>query len=178
MIGLTGALWSLLFLAASAPPEARIQDLQVRLDGRQVKASFVLEGAFDEELRERLQSGLPSGFSIRLKLLRDHKRWLDREIQSRDLQVTAMYNAVNQEYLVNYKLDGRLTESRVEHDLAGTERAMTRFEDISAFTLDEIDEDWRYLVKARASLGSSHLLWLIPTTDQTDWAESRKFRLP
>lgn len=178
MLGLTGALWAFLFLTAADAPGARIGDLQVRLEGREVKTSFVLEGAFDDAFRERLQSGLPSGFSIRLKLLRDHKRWLDRELESTDFQVTAMYNAVNREYLVNYKLNGKLTESRVEHDLVGAQRAMTRFEDIAVFTLDDVDDDWQFLVKARASLGSRQILWLIPTTDTTDWAESRKFRIP
>ena len=86
-----------------------------------------------------------------------------------------MYNAVSQEYLVNFKREGKLVESRLVRHLPELEAAMTRFERVPVFRLDD-DERGRLLVKARAELGSRTLLSFIPVNVTTDWAESRKFR--
>ena len=86
-----------------------------------------------------------------------------------------MYNAISQEYLVNFKRDGKLVESRLARSRGDLEAAMTRFEHLPLFPVAELG-DARFLVKARAELGSRTVLSFIPVHDTTDWAESRKFR--
>jgi hypothetical protein len=171
-------LLGFLFGAASARPEARIENLQVTLEGDEVVAAFRLAGAFGEQLRERIQSGLPTGIVYELELLRDRKRWYDRGLADSTLQVVAMFNAVNREYLVNFKLDGRLVESRVLHDLAEVERAMTEISALPTFSLAGMPSSRRLLLRARAELGSRTWLLFIPTRVYTGWRESRKFRPP
>lgn len=178
MIGEAAVLWLAFLLAAEPETRAQIADLRVALEGRRVKVSFRLESAFKDQLVERIESGLPTGFVYEIALFRDHKRWFDRKLDEAELQVAAMYNAVTHEYLVNYKQDGKLTETRVVRDLAELEQAMTRFQEVPAFTVGETPQKWRLLVKARADLGRRNLLSLFPTRITTDWAESRKFRLP
>lgn len=156
---------------------AEIRDLAATLDGPRVLVSLRLAGAFDEALVARVESGLPTTLRYDFELLGDRKRWLDRGIEGSSLTVVGMYDAVRREYLINFKLDGRLLESRVVHDLAELERAMTRLEGVPAFALGE-EDGHRLLVRARAELGYRHLLGFIPTRVLTEWAESRKFRPP
>jgi len=162
---------------AAAQEKPTIRDLTVSLDGRRVLASFHLENGFGTELRERIESGLPSGFVFRFKLYRDHKKWFDRQLESAALEVVGIYNAVTREYLVNYKQDGRLIESRIVRDLRELEAAMTEFENLSIFTLGEIPADWRLLIRVRADLGMGSFLFF-PTTISTEQVESRKFDPP
>jgi Domain of unknown function (DUF4390) len=164
-----------LALVLPAADAAEIADLKVSLDGDRVLLSFQLDGAFTPQLVERVESGLPTTLLYELELLRDRKRWFDRGLDEASLTVVGIYDAVRREYLVNYKLDGRLLESRMVHDLAGLERAMTRVERLHVFTLEPTASKKRLLVRARAELGTRHILGFIPSKIATDWQESPKF---
>lgn len=170
----------LLLTAVSFRPAdaTEIRDLTTALDGAQVLLSFRLDGAFDERLVERVESGLPTSLTYDIELMRDRKRWFDRNLDEASLTVIGMYDAVRREYLVNFKLDGKLLASQMVHDLEALERAMTRFERLPALTLGPLEDDRRLLVRVRAELGTGHLLGFIPTQIETDWVESPKFHPP
>lgn len=163
---------------APAAAEPHISDLKAAVDGRKVRVSFRLQDGFDEVLRERIQSGLPTGIVYDMQLMKDRKHWWDKSLADSSLQVVAMFNAVTREYLVNFKLDGRLVESRQLREIGELEEALTRIQSLPAFDLAPLPGDWRLLVAVRAELGSSTLLAFIPTHLRTDWAESRKFSPP
>lgn len=172
-------LLAILFLAAvPATAEPRVRGLHVSVDGRRVLVDFRLQDAFDEETAERVTTGLPTTFVYELELLRDRKRWFDRPLDSATVQVVALFDAVSREYLVNYKLNGKLIESRMVRDLDELRVAMTRFDDIPAFDLEPLPRRWRLLVKVRALLGPKTWFAIIPTRVSTDWRESDKFMAP
>lgn len=167
-----------LLVPEAAAADGRVRGLDVQVEGRRVLLDFRLQNGFDRDLLERVRSGLPTSFTYELELLRDRKRWFDRPLERTTLQVVAMFDAVAQEYLVNYKLNGKLVESRMVRNLEDLRRAMTSFEGIPAFTLEPLPRRWRLLVKVRALLGSSTLFSIIPTREATDWQESGKFWAP
>ncbi|HEV8631726.1 MAG TPA: DUF4390 domain-containing protein [Thermoanaerobaculia bacterium] len=171
-------LLALLLAPATSLPAAELRELAPTVVDGQVQVSFQLAGAIDDPLLARIQSGLPTGFVFEVELLRDRKHWWDDQIAGATLEVVAMYNAVSHEYLVNFKRDGKLVESRLARNRAELESAMTRFERVPLFALADLDvgRDERMLLKARAELGSKTWLAFIPVHVNTDWAESRKFR--
>lgn len=165
--------------SSAATSDATLGGLRAELGDGHVMLSFTLDGAFDEAFKRRLESGLPTDLTFRFRLLRDRKRWFDKDLATSSLQVVAMYNAVTREYLINYKQDGTLIESRVVRTDDDLRAAMTRFEHLPAFSLEGLETtigDRRLLVRARAELGTRTILSLIPTTITTAWAESAKFR--
>jgi hypothetical protein len=168
-----------LLLAAAAPERPAVTDVVAALDGREVRIGFRLAGAFDDAVRERLQAGLPTGFTYEIELLRDRKRWWDAGLAEASLEVAAMYNALSRDYLLNVKRDSRLVESRTVRELADLERAMTEVAGLAALAVPErVRGRQRLLVRVRAKLGAGTVLGFIPTERETAWAESRKFRLP
>jgi hypothetical protein len=169
----------LLAAAAAAPAlaqEPAVTDLSITLSGFQIFAAFRLEGGFGPEIRERIDSGLPTGIVFDLELARDRKRWWDEVIDSTRLEVVAMFNAVTREYLVNTKHEGKLIDSRTVRDPAELEAMMTRFQAVPVFVLDEPSRRERYLVRARAELGTGNVLGFVPVMRSTDWVESNKVR--
>ena len=168
-----------LLAAPVAAQEPRVENLAVSLRGHEVHVSFALVDGFDDELLERIQTGLPSGFIYRFKLYRDHKRWFDDAMGQAAVEVVAMYNAVTQEYLVNTKLDDRLISSQVVRDAADLEQAMTRFSDLRLFTLEpDLPRSWKLLLRMRTEFGARTKFLFVPTTVATPWIRSRKFRPP
>ncbi len=140
--------------------------------------SFALASAFDPELERRIESGLPTGYTFQVQLMRDRLRWADKKLTSRNLQIDAMVNALTGEYLINTKLDGELVESQVVENREDLELALTRVESFPAFTLEGLTGDRRCLVRVRAELGTKTMFFFIPTLRTTSWLESAKFHLP
>jgi hypothetical protein len=156
--------------------DPRLVALSVEVDGNLARVGFRLDDAVTPRFVERLESGLPTGFVYRLQLLKDRKRWLDRAVEESTLQVFAMYDAATRGYLVNYKLDGKLIESRLVRGLPDLERAMTEIEALPAFELEGLPRSWRLLVRVQADVGARTLFGVLPSRAVTDWRESEKFR--
>ena len=160
-------------LGADSNPE--IVGLDTRLVNDQVLVSFILRGAFDADIARRIESGLPTGFDYRIRLVRGRKSWFDSTVAGSTLQVMAMYNAVTREYLVNYKHNGSLVDSRVVRDAASLRRALTQIDALNAFDLGTVPpsiRERRLKVQVRAELGTGTFLFFFPTTVTTEWAES------
>ena len=176
----SGLLGLALLFAAQPGDKARISDLSLAVEGAEVYLSFRLDITFDDELLSRIQSGLPTGFDFEFTLGKEQRRWwwFDRDLASSRLQVVAMYNAVTRDYLVNYKRNGELVESRTVRDLNELQGAMTSFHRVLAFSLAKFDTRKMLVVRVRAEVGSKNLFSLIPTTIKTDWTEARKFHIP
>lgn len=168
----------LLLAAPVAQAEPRVVGLEVEVEDNQVLLSFRLDGALDERFLERVESGLPTGVVYRFELQGDRKRWFDKTLKRSTLQVVAMYDAIEEEYLVNLKLDGKLVESRMVRDLEELARVLTRFERVPVFGLQDVPRRWRLQVRLRAELGSKTILSMIPAKIHTDWIASAKFRSP
>ncbi len=163
-------------VAAEEPMRPRITDVRLAFDQHQILLSFKLLDAFDESFKQRAVSGLPTSFSFDLELLRSRRRWFDKAVDSGKLQVDAMYNAVTREYLINFKHDGQLIESRVVKDADELESAMTEFTDFPVFSGEGKNPQQRFRVRVRAELRTRTIFFFIPSTVRTDWAETRKFR--
>jgi len=155
-------------------PRAWIEGVRVEVVEQQVHLSYRLANAFDENLRRRIQSGLPTGLVFDFELLRARKGWFNKTVASGTMQVVAMYNAVTREYLINYKHDGNLIESRVVREVEQLRAAITEFSGLPVFSVESRAGE-RLLVRLRAELGTRTLLFFIPTTLTTEWAESRIF---
>lgn len=157
--------------AGKKPPKARIADFEVAVEESQVLVSFKLADAFDEDLRRRLDSGLATGIVYDFALVRKRLLWFNKTVARGKLQVSAMYNAVSREYLVNFKHDGALIDSRVVRDPDELYAAMSRFERLAVLSLS--GKTGELVVKVRAELGTGSLLFFIPTLRTTDWAEKK-----
>lgn len=178
-MSLAGAfvLAGLLSIFGGPPVAAELSGLKVEFEEDRLFVSFELLDAIDEELLERIDSGLPSGFRYHFKLVRPAKLWFDNTLAASHLEVEANYNAVTREYQINYKLDGKLTTSRVLTDRADLEPALTSFERFSPFPIEALAPKKPVHLRVRAELGSRNLLLLIPTTIHTEWIESERFDL-
>lgn len=166
----------LLSLFGNPSGDVHLSDLEIAFEDGRISVSFELDGALDRELIERIEAGLPSGFTYHFQLVRPNRYWFDNKLESSELEVVAFYNAVTHEYTVNYRFDDKLVSSRTVTDREQLEEAMTRFESLSLFALEDLPPRRLMHLRARVELGSRNLLLLIPTTIHTDWVTSERFR--
>jgi len=176
---LAAGLFALIAWAAPASPAAegpRIRDVKIAIAGGEILLSFRLEDGLTSDVRERIESGLPTSLVYDLELMRDRKHWWDRGVESSRLEVIAMYNAVTREYLVNTKHDGRLIGSRTVREVEELDRVMTEFIGFPAFAPGVDPSRDRYLVRVRVDLGAGSILGFIPVQRASSWIESNKVR--
>lgn len=164
-------------VAASEGTPARVSDLRLRIEESQVFVSFKLLHAFDETLRKRIDSGIPTGFDYNFQLVRDRKTWFDTDVDRGRLRVDAMYNAVTREYLINYRQNGDLIESKVVREPSALKAALTEFEDFPLFTVEGKATRQRLRVRLRAELGTQQIFFFIPKKLTTSWVETRRFQM-
>lgn len=165
-------------IVPTAHAEPHLEKVRIDVRDQRALASFHLADGLDDRFYERLESGLPTAFVYEMELRVQRRMWFDKTLETQELQVTAMYDALEREYLINYKLDGKLFDSRVVRELDELSRAMTRVEDVPAFDLSDLSSGQRLRVRLRATLGSKTVLAMIPSTITTDWVESRRLRVP
>ncbi len=179
-LGLSSVLGAEVF-AAQPPREgtarackAGVGALSVVRDGASLLVSFRLDCALDARTWEKIESGLPTGFTYEIEVRRLRQHWFDRRIGVTRLQVVAMYNALTREYLVNFKRDGELYASRVVTSAADLERALTVFDRLPSIEIDD-GQAGRFVLRVRAELRSRTRLGLIPDRVHTAWVETAPF---
>ncbi len=160
--------------AAVRNPKAGIAALSVVRDGAALLVGFRLDHAFDARTWEKIESGLPTGFTYDIEVRRLRRHWFDKRIGVTRLQVVAMYNALTREYLVNFKRDGELYASRGVTSAADLEHAMTVFDELPSIEIDD-DQAGQFVLRVRAELRSRTRLGLIPDRVHTAWAQTRPF---
>src|SRR5436309_5536430 len=142
ILAILAFLGSLLLLpqARAEAAEAHISAIKVVIDGDRVLAEFALRHGFNHRLTQRIDSGLPTSILYRIELYRDRKNWLDQHLSENTLEVVAMFDAVARAYNVYFKLDDKLIESRVLHDLKAVEEAMTLIGPLPVFPVSALPE--------------------------------------
>jgi hypothetical protein len=162
-----------------APAPAAIENLEVRAAEDGLKVSFDLRGAFDEDVVDRIQSGLAVTFRHRVELL---ARRLVPVIPSRVLgrtviETSARYDSLTRQYYLTRRTTrdpaGHGMEPAVEDESAvaasmqDTEAWMSSFREIP-LPAPPPENERKLRVRVRCVLGRHYRLLIFPTDDAVD----------
>lgn len=154
----------------SAP---KIVDLRATENDGRISVGFRLEEAFDSpEIRNALESGLPTMLTYEIALVRKREDWFDERLATTQIEVVATYNSVTREYLLNYRRNRRLVRSEVLSSIEELRGRMTTIREPELFPLEGYRPS-QLRVMARAELLRRYVLHLIPWDVGTDWEKTR-----
>jgi hypothetical protein len=168
---------ALLFLALLLPSAAwaadpAIAQLQAVERKGKVSVAFHLTDALEEpEIAKAIQSGVPTGFTYDIELVRKRPNWFDKTLGQARIEVICTYNSVTHEYLINYRRNRKLVSSEVFGDFARAKEKMTRIAEPELFTTSKRANKLRVL--AKAELIRSYMFYVIPRDVETEWRETR-----
>ena len=80
--------------------ECAIRDVSLRKKSRELAVGFRVVGAFDREVEDTIQSGLPRTLSFRLELYRPRLLLPDRRLRAWRLEHTIRYDNLKDEFLI------------------------------------------------------------------------------
>lgn len=182
------ALASIVLAGALAAPHdglseelapARIENLEVRSDEDAIRVSFDLRDAFDEEVLDRIRSGLAVTFRHRVELL---ARRLIPVVPSKVLgrtviETSARYDSLTRQYYLSRRTTcdpcGPSSEpvideaSTVATDLTDAQAWMSSLRDV-LLPAPPADNERKLRVRVRSVLGRRYRLLIFPTEDSAD----------
>lgn len=174
------ALFLLLFLPLLSPPplqadEATLSDIIVTNTQEDLLVFFDIKGSFTREMEEAILNGIPTTFTIYIKLYRARTLWLDASIADIELEHNIKYDSLKNEFRVTRSEDNHSEFVFKEFDAA--KRAMAEIKNIKIVPLRELNKNGHYQLRVKAELEKVRLplylhyvLFFVSLWDfETDW---------
>jgi hypothetical protein len=178
----TGGAWTCFVVAcfavallAAVRLGAQSPDLSVAPIARDghVLVSFDLTDAFSSDIRDAIQSGLPTTFSYEIELRRETTLF-DRTVASITVDASVRFDNLTRRYQVSRAIDGRVEEARPIEDQSAVQRWLTHFEQVPLLNTAALENDGEYYVRVRAHVRPRNT-WFAWPWDRTGVLGHAKF---
>ncbi|TDI22635.1 MAG: DUF4390 domain-containing protein [Acidobacteria bacterium] len=139
-------------VSVASPPVARAQDaVRVTTLAREdhVLVSLELPGAYSEEIRDAVASGLETTFSFEIELRQPVAFWLDRTVDRVSVSASVRYDGLTGRYRVRRIVDGRVEPVWVVEEEAAVRQLLTTFERLPLFSTRDLETNGEYRVRVR-----------------------------
>ena len=146
-------------VSVASPPVARAQgDVRVTTLARedQVLVSFELLGAYTEEIRDVVASGLETTFSFAIELRQPVAFWFDRTIDRVSVAASVRYDGLTGRYRVRRIVDGRVEQVQVVEEEAAVRQLLTNLERLPLFSTRDLETNGDYRVRVRGGPAPSY----------------------
>ena len=155
--------------------EATLSNIIVTNTQEDLLVFFDIEGCFTREMEEAILNGIPTTFTIVIKLYRTRTAWLDASIASITLEHTIKYDSLKNEFRVT-RSEADRTELVVK-DFEAAKKAMAEIRNIRVVPLKELQDRGKYQLRVKAELEKVRLplylhyvLFFVSLWDfETDW---------
>ena len=134
-----------------------------------------VEGAFPEKVTKTISSGVPVTFTFLIELYRSRNLWLDKKIAAEEAIHTVRYDNLKKEYRITRSWDSGNTAVTKSFEYA--KRLMTEVDSLRVTTLDKLEKNQQYQLRAKAELSRKtlplylhYVLFFVSMWDfETDW---------
>jgi len=155
--------------------EATLSDIIVTNTQEDLLVFFDIEGCFTREMEEAILNGIPTTFTIYIKLYRTRTLWLDASISDIELEHTINFDNMKDEFRVTRSEDNY--SALVLKEFAAAKKAMAEIKNIKVAPLRELSKKGKYQLRVKAELEKVRLplylhyvLFFVSLWDfETDW---------
>jgi hypothetical protein len=155
--------------------EATLSDIIVTNTQKDLLVFFDIKGCFTREMEEAILNGIPTTFTIVIKLYRTRTAWPDASIASITLEHTIKYDSLKNEFRVTRSEDDNA--ELVIKDFEAAKKAMAEIKNIRIVPLKELQDRGKYQLRVKAELEKVRLplylhyvLFFVSLWDfETDW---------
>jgi len=171
-------LLSCLLLSFPSPlqaAEATLSNIIVTNTQEDLLVFFDIKGCFTRAMEEAILNGIPTTFTIVIRLYRTRTVWFDASIASFTLEHTIKYDSLKNEFRITRSEEDD-TELVVK-DFEAAKKAMAEIRNIRVVSLKELQKRGKYqlrlkaeLEKVRLPLYLHYVLFFVSLWDfETDW---------
>ena len=166
-------LWS--FPCPLQAAEATLSDIIVTNTQEDLLVFFDIQGCFTREMEEAILNGIPTTFTIIIRLYKTRTLWFDGSISSLKLEHTIKYDSLKNEFRVSRSEDNH--NELVFKEFEKAKKAMAEISNIEVVPLKELQRKSKYQLRVKAELEKVRLplylhyvLFFVTLWDfETDW---------
>ena len=136
-------------VAAGSVAAAELVTVTTATRDGQVLVSLEIPGAFTQEVRSTIESGLQTTFEYVVRLRREEAFWPDRTVGEATLQATVRYDGLVDRYNMARMIDGRVEETAVADDEDDVRAMLTRFDRVPLFSTERLEPNVEYRVQVQ-----------------------------
>lgn len=185
MLGLLTAVWfSLAQMSVVAAAEVNLTNVNVVKAENNFLITATLKDAFTDEIMQSVNSGLPTNFEFKLKLVKQRKSWFDKVIHKEQFTHTVTYDNLKKEYSVIVNR-GMNREVLLCDDEAKMKQMMCKVNKLVTIKKSLIQKSNEFKVFLKANLKSyklptpfDYLLFFIAFDIDTEWISSSPEEIP
>jgi Domain of unknown function (DUF4390) len=143
---------ALLAIGPLLPVSADTPDISVTPIARdgQVLVTFNLSDGFTADVRDAIQSGLPTTFSYVVELRQGTASWFDRTLSAVTIAATVRFDNLTRRYQMSRSFGGGVEAARSTDDQDAVRRWMTHFDRVPVSTTATLEANGEYYVRVRA----------------------------
>lgn len=173
------ALLALVILMLAETPvwakNAELSNIIVTNTRDDLLAYMRVEGAFPDEMKEAIISGVPATFSFYISLLKVRGWWMDQKIAELKASHTIKYDTLKKAFIVERSWEN--DQPRVIQSFEEAQRLMTEVDSLKIIPLSELAKGNLYQLRAKAQLSKvtlpfylHYVLFFVSLWDfETDW---------
>ena len=141
--------WMLLFVTPGFSQQAKLNNVVVTNTRDDLLIFLTVEGAFNENMKAAILSGVPTTFAIRITLERIRKFWFNQLVVEKMTTAAINYNPLKKEFTVkrSWEKGPIITESFAE-----AIRLMSDVDSLKVVPLSQLEKGTQYQIKAKAEL--------------------------
>ncbi len=155
--------------------EATLSNIIVTNTQEDLLVFFDIKGCFTREMEEAILNGIPTTFTIYIRLYRTRTLWFDASISDIDLEHTIKYDSLKNEFRVTHSEDNH--NELILKDFDTAKKAMAEIKNMKIASLSELSERGKYQLRVKAELEKVRLplylhyvLFFVSLWDfETDW---------
>jgi hypothetical protein len=114
-----------------------------------ILVSLVLPGAYSDEIRDAVASGLETSFTFDIELRRAVPFWFDRTVDQATVSASVQYDGLTDRYRVERTVDGRAEQAQVVEEEAAVRQLLTTLERLPLFETGALETNGDYGVRVR-----------------------------
>ncbi len=165
----------ILLHAPASAEDARLTNITVSNTRDDLLLSLTIEGAFSEDMKKAILSGVPATFSFFASLNRVRNFWLDAEFSDIDVAHTIQYDNLKKEFTILRSWEGE--NPKVTKSFEEAQKLMSEIDSLKIIPLSKLEKGEQYQLRVKAESSKKalmrylgYVLFFVSLGDfETDW---------
>jgi Domain of unknown function (DUF4390) len=177
VLALFFAIWCFLIAPAGANPS--LSKVSLHAEKELITLDAELVDAFNEKIREAIESGVPMTFTYEIELLKQSSAFGDEVVSKNKVTHTTQYDTLKKTY--QFSSQGKSVNRKVTtKDTKKYQQLMLTLNDIPLAHVFKLDPEEKYYARVKAEMEAdglwfpfNYILFFVPFNEfETSWAQS------
>lgn len=148
-------------VALAAQAEQSLQVTPLTRNGK-VLVTFMLNDAFNDDVRTAIHSGTAISFIYEVELRRSSTMWLDRTMDTSVVTASVRFDNLTRRYYVTRLIDGRIEGTETFEREDDVRKKLTEFDKLPLFSSGALEANAEYYLRVRAHTSPRNAAFVWP----------------